>query len=262
MNKIDFLRKEIRKILEEDFRFQYDNKLFFPTSEMKSAAKSGVDAVTKNKLTGKGEAEGTGLRKAYSIIAGKGMSHGQVKRMKAFFDNNHQSYQQEKNKGKNVFNSGTLQKWNLWGGDAGYSWATKTLQSHNSKNQKSKDLRPKGHKNMMDPTNTRTRTAYSYVKNSLRETYIDAKGNLIGFDPKRNQKNEGENKFLQLVRKWDAGGRIVGSRTYEYWFPIEARLDLASIGITPEDYQIDVATEEPWKGQKFIVLTANPKDWD
>lgn len=170
MGELDFLRKEIRKILEEDFRFQYDNKLFFPNQEMKSACRAAIDAVTKKKLTGKGESEGSGLKKAYSIMAGKGMSHGQVKRMKAFFDNNHKNYQHEKSTGRNIYNSGVIQKWNLWGGDPGYNWAKNTLDSHKSKNQKSKDSRPKGHKNMMDPTNTRTRTALSYVKNSLRES--------------------------------------------------------------------------------------------
>ena len=158
----------VREVLSEDFRFQYDNKLFYPNPEMKSVCQSAIDAVTKNKLTGKGEAEGTGLRKAYDIVAGNGMTHGQVKRMKAFFDNNNLKYKQEKIKGLNTSNSGLIQKWNLWGGDAGYKWVTKTLASHKSKNQKSKDNRPKGHKNMMDPTNTRTRTALSLAKSTFK----------------------------------------------------------------------------------------------
>lgn len=164
------LREIIRNILFEDFRYQYGNKSFFPTPEMKSSCQNAIEAVTQNKLTGKGEAEGTGLKKAYAIIRGDEMSHGQIKRMKAFFDNNYSSYKQEKARGKNIFNSGLIQKWNLWGGDAGYNWVSKMLSSHKSKNQKSKDARPKGHKNMMDPTNTRTRTALSYVKNGLRES--------------------------------------------------------------------------------------------
>lgn len=261
MNLIQTIREMVREVLSEDFRFQYDNKLFHPSPEMKTACQNAIDAATKNKLTGKGEAEGTGLRKAYDIVAGNGMTHGQVKRMKAFFDNNNLKYKQEKVKGLDMSNSGLIQKWNLWGGDAGYKWATKTLGSHKSKNQKSKDNRPKGHKNMMDPTNTRTRSTLSLVKNKLKESYIDAKGNLIGFDPDADEM-AGQNEFERFVKKWDAGGRIVGSRTYEYWFPMEAKNDLASIGIRPSDYQIDIATEEPWRGQKFIVLVANPKDWD
>lgn len=261
MDSVERIREMIREILSEDFRFQYDNKLFYPSPEMKTVCQKAIDAVTNNKLTGKGEAEGTGLRKAYDIVKGEGMTHGQVKRMKAFFDKNQSDYKQEKARGLNMTNSGLIQKWNLWGGDAGYSWSSKTLGSHKSKNQRSKDTRPKGHKNMMDPTNTRTRSAFSLVKNKLKESYIDAKGNLIGFDPD-SEEMPGQNKFERFVKKWDAGGRIVGSRAYEYWFPMEAEEDLNSIGIQPSDYQIDVATEEPWRGQKFIVLVANPKDWD
>ena len=166
---IDLLRKKIREILFEDYRFQYGNKSFFPNEDMKKNCKFAIDAVTKNKLTGKGEAEGTGIKKAYSIMNGNPMNHGQLKRMKAFFDNNLEHLKQEKIAGKNIHNSGIIQKWNLWGGDAGYKWVKNNIDSHKSKNQSSKDNRPKGHKNMMDPTNTRTRTAVSFVKNNIRE---------------------------------------------------------------------------------------------
>ena len=169
MNYEVILREKIRQIINEDYRFQYDKNIFFPNNQMKDSCKKAIEAVSKNKLTGKGEAEGTGLKKAYSIVAGKPMNHGQLKRMKAFFDNNQKEYQDEKFKGKNIFNSGIIQKWNLWGGDVGYNWVKQNLNSHKSKNQSSKDNRPKGHKNLMDPTNTRTRTAISYVKNNLRE---------------------------------------------------------------------------------------------
>lgn len=166
--EIDLLRKKIREIISEDYRFQYNNKNFFPNEEMKKTCQNAIEAVSKNKLTGKGEAEGSGLKKAYSILKGDSMNHGQLKRMKAFFDNNLDNLKQEKNAGKNIHNSGIIQKWNLWGGDAGYKWVKHNLNSHKSKNQSSKDNRPKGHKNMMDPTNTRTRTALSYVQNNLR----------------------------------------------------------------------------------------------
>lgn len=165
---INLLRKKIRDIISEDYRFQYDNKSFFPSEEMKKTCKNAIEAVSKNKLTGKGEAEGSGLKKAYSILKGDPMNHGQLKRMKAFFDNNIDAFKQEKITGKNIYNSGIIQKWNLWGGDAGYNWVKNQLNSHKSKNQSSKDNRPKGHKNMMDPTNTRTKTALSYIKNNLR----------------------------------------------------------------------------------------------
>lgn len=166
---IIFLRQKIRQIISEDYRFQYDNKTFLPNEKMKETCQKAIDIVSRIKLVGKGEAEGSGLRKAYSIKAGKPMSHGQLKRMKAFFDNNLNLYKNELSKGKTINNSGLIQKWNLWGGDAAYSWVKYNLESHKSKNQNSKDNRPKGHKNMMDPYNTRTKTALSYVKNNLRE---------------------------------------------------------------------------------------------
>lgn len=165
---IDSLRKKIREIIAEDYRFQYDKKNFYPNDQMKSTCKNAIEAVSNKKLTGKGEAEGTGLRKAYSIMRGDSMTHGQMKRMKAFFDKNNNSYKQEKISGKNIHNSGLIQKWNLWGGDAAYHWVTNNLKSHHDNNQNSKDLRPKGHKNMMDPTNTRTKTAVSQIKNSFK----------------------------------------------------------------------------------------------
>lgn len=259
--EIDFLRKKIRQIISEDYRFQYDNKTFFPNEKMKETCQKAIDIVSKIKLVGKGEAEGSGLKKAYSIKAGKPMTHGQLKRMKAFFDNNLNLYKNELSKGKNISNSGLIQKWNLWGGDAGYSWAKYNLDSHKSKNQNSKDNRPKGHKNMMDPYNTRTKTALSNVKNKLKEAYVDSKGNLLGLNID-NDNDETFNEFQKIVKKWDAGGRYIGRAGYEYWFPLEAEEELNALGITPDSYHFDYATEYPYKGQKFIVLVANPKDWD
>lgn len=180
MNQIDLLRKKIREILSEDYRFQYNNKSFYPNDKMKETSKYAIDIVSQIKLVGKGEAEGSGLRKAYSILRGDPMSHGQVKRMKAFFDNNIKNYQNEKFLGKTIKNSGLIQKWNLWGGDAAYAWSKYNIESKKNNNQNSKNLRPKGHKNMMDPYNTRTKTALSYVKNNLRETEeIEKKFNSI-----------------------------------------------------------------------------------
>lgn len=261
MNQIDLLRKKIREILSEDYRFQYDKNKYFPNEKMKQTCQKAIDAVSKNKLTGKGEAEGTGLRKAYSILRGDSMSHGQLKRMKSFFDGNFNSYKNELSKGKNINNSGLIQKWNLWGGDAAYSWSKYNIENKKNNNQNSKNLRPKGHKNMMDPYNTRTKTALSYVKNNLREAYVDSKGNLLGLNI-NDDENQESNEFEKIVKKWDAGGRYIGRAGYEYWFPLEAEEELNSIGISPEYYNYDFATEPPYKGQKFIVLVANPKDWN
>lgn len=260
MNQIDLLRQKIREILSEDYRFKYGNKTFYPNDKMKETCKYAIEIVTQIKLVGKGEAEGSGLKKAYSILRGDPMSHSQVKRIKAFFDNNIENYQNEKFKGKNIKNSGLIQKWNLWGGDAAYNWSKYNLENHKTKNQNSKDNRPKGHKNMMDPTNTRTKSILSFVKNKLKESYVDDKGNLLGFNFK-DDKNP-QNSFEDLVQKWDAGGRYVGRAGYEYWFPLEAEEELNSLGITPEYYHFDTATEYPYKGKKFIILVTDPKYWN
>ena len=158
MESIDLLRKKIREILEEDYRFQYGNKSFLPNDQMKKTCKNAVDAVTKNKLTGKGEAEGTGLKKAYSIMNGEPMSHGQLKRMKAFFDNNSQSVSAERSQGKTLENSGIIQSWELWGGDAGKRWSERMINQRNSSNNSSKTIRGASGirtKTLMDPHNTR-----------------------------------------------------------------------------------------------------------
>lgn len=251
MDRFDGIRKAIRNILREDFRFQYDNKLFYPNDEMVSACRKALDCVTKNKLTGKGEAEGTGIRKANSIISKKGMTHGQVKRMKAFFDNNLDRYKQEKMAGRSINDSGLIQKWNLWGGDSAMSWANTAIGSHKSQNQKSKDNRPKGHKRMMDPTNTRTRTAYSYVKNSLHEGSED-----------ENKQDLNSNGFEGIVKKWAAYKRPTADGAFKYWFPLEAEDDLKRLGFGPNNYKTEIATDQPWKGQKFIVLLRVPKSQD
>ncbi len=165
-NELFNLRKKIREVLHEDFRFEYDANKYTPTPEMISTCKYAINAITKNKLVDKGGTEGNGLQKAQSIVSGEPMTHAQLKRMKAFFDNNQTVYNEEKARGNTIFTSGLIQKWNLWGGDAGKNWATQNIESHQSRNQKSKDIRPKGHTKLMDPSNTRTHTALSQIQNS------------------------------------------------------------------------------------------------
>jgi hypothetical protein len=78
--------------------------------------------------------------------------------MKSFFDNNESEVSSEKSKGKDIYTSGILQIWNLWGGDEGKSWCNTHISQRNSSNDTSKTVRGASGirtKNIMNPLNTR-----------------------------------------------------------------------------------------------------------
>ena len=136
------IRNMVRKVLEEDFRYLYDTNTFTPSREVIQTAQKALQAVQNNKLVQSDASnEGSGLRKAQSLVSAEPMTHAQLKRMKAFFDNNAQAVQNEKNAGKNINNSPLIQKWELWGGDAGKNWAEKEINSTQSSNKTSKKVR-------------------------------------------------------------------------------------------------------------------------
>lgn len=136
------VREMVRNILSEDFRYLYDTNTFTPTREVIQTAQKALQAVQNNKLVQSDASnEGSGLRKAQSLVSAEPMTHAQLKRMKAFFDNNAQAVQNERNAGKNINNSPLIQKWELWGGDAGKNWAEKEINSTQSSNKTSKKVR-------------------------------------------------------------------------------------------------------------------------
>jgi hypothetical protein len=154
------IREMVRKVLEEDFRYLYDTNTFTPTREVIQTAQNAIQVVQKNKLVQSDASnEGSGLKKAQSLVSTEPMTHAQLKRMKAFFDNNAQAVQAEKNAGKNINNSPLIQKWELWGGDAGKNWAEKEIGSTQSSNKTSKKVRNSDmiarDNRIMDPHNTR-----------------------------------------------------------------------------------------------------------
>lgn len=158
MNEIrKIIREEIENIFE-DFRYRYDGN-FFPSNEMVSTSQKALEVVGRNNLVNSnGSNEGSGLSKAKSICDKVAMNHAQVKRMKAYFDNNCDSVNSEKNQGKTIENSGLIQTWELWGGDAGRSWADTMISQRNSSNDTSKTVRGASGirtKTLMDPHNTR-----------------------------------------------------------------------------------------------------------
>lgn len=154
------LRKLIRNMLSEDFRFMYDKQNFTPPTDVVYTAQKALNAVNSNKLVQSDASnEGSGLQKAKSLVSKEPITHAQLKRMKAFFDKNTQEVNQERSAGKNLQNSPIIQKWELWGGDAGQKWAEKQIGATQSNNKTSKKVRNSDiiarDNRIMDPTNTR-----------------------------------------------------------------------------------------------------------
>ena len=127
---------------------------------MIACAQKGLDAIKNNDLTDGGN-EGSGKEKAMAIINKEPLTHQMIKRMKAFFDNNYSDYQTDLGSGKDLSNSGVIQSWNLWGGDAGREMSNRNIDHVQKDNQKRKDIQtfmsPSKTSTLMDPNNTRTR---------------------------------------------------------------------------------------------------------
>jgi hypothetical protein len=159
---VNEVRKIIRQEIEnlfEDFRYRYDGS-FYPNESMIKSCLEALNAVEENDLTKNvsKKNEGSGKSKAKIIVNKEPLNHSQLKRMKAFFDNNESEASLEKSKGENVYTSGLLQIWNLWGGDAGKSWCNTHISQRNSSNDTSKTIRGASgirSKNLMNPLNTR-----------------------------------------------------------------------------------------------------------
>ncbi len=169
MNVSQYIRNVLRNIILEDFRYQYDQETggLTPPSDVIGTAKRALEAVNKNKLVSHGGNEGSGVQKAKSLAAGNPVNHAQLKRMKAFFDKNLESVKQERQAGRDIYTSELIQKWELWGGDAGMRWANKEIKDTQQTNITSKKLRPKGTKTLMDPHNTRTHKANHFFTESI-----------------------------------------------------------------------------------------------
>lgn len=149
------------KLFFEDFKFDNDQKRFFPSDSMINNCKRALKAISQNDLTTHGGNEGSGKEKANSIINKEPMTHAMLKRMNSFFDNNYEKYQSELGKGKTLMNSGIIQTWNLWGGDAGKQMSNSSINYTQRDNQKRKKLKtfisPTKTTTLMDPHNTRIR---------------------------------------------------------------------------------------------------------
>ncbi len=166
-----FIKHIIQKVVSEDFRYQYDKESFLPPPSVIDQVAKAYQYIKNNNLVGgSGGNEGSGLQKAFSLLKREPLTHAQLKRMKAFFDNNYEEVQKEKSAGKNISNSPVLQSWELWGGDYGREWANNRIKSIQDGNNRSKQLRPKGNKRLMDPYNTRIHDANSLYQNQISES--------------------------------------------------------------------------------------------
>ena len=161
-------RSRIHKIIQEeislffeDFKFDNSQKTFQPNPAMIGNCQRALKAIESNDLTSDGGNEGSGKEKAKSIISKEPITHAMLKRMKAFFDNNSSQYQAALAKGNTLMDSGIVQTWNLWGGDAGKEMANRKIDHTQKDNQKRKDIKtfisPTKTSTLMDPYNTRIR---------------------------------------------------------------------------------------------------------
>ncbi len=159
-SKISNIIKEEIEFFLEDFKFNNDQKVFDANPAMVSCAQKGLDAIKIKDLTNGGN-EGSGREKAISIIKKDPLTHNMLKRMKAFFDNNYSNYQTELGAGKDLTNSGVIQSWNLWGGDAGREMSSRNIDHVQRDNQSRKDIKtfmsPSKTSTIMNPNNTRIR---------------------------------------------------------------------------------------------------------
>jgi hypothetical protein len=119
---------------------KYEHINFTPP---KSAAKAAERGLKNRRETGKGGLTkkqaskagiGSGVQRAVNLKNRDTMSPSTVKRMKAFFDR-HSAY---KHKHKTDPKGAAKNSWDLWGGDAGYSWSKKVVRQMKSADEKAK----------------------------------------------------------------------------------------------------------------------------
>lgn len=93
-----------------------------PTDGMKSAARRALQWKSEGKRGG----TRVGLARANQIVNGENLSPSTVARMYSFFSRHEVDKQAEGfNSGEKGFPSPGRVAWDLWGGDAGFSWSTK-----------------------------------------------------------------------------------------------------------------------------------------
>jgi len=158
-------RSEIKRIIQEELEIYFEdltfdyNRDYYPPQDVINVCTQALQVAKNNKLTTHGGNEGSGIDKAKSLINKEPMDHSVLKRMKAFFEKNHQEVINQRSKGATINDSGEIQSWDLWGGDAGKRWVDNEIAKLNQSNLKSKKLKRdvgiQKTSTLMDPYNTR-----------------------------------------------------------------------------------------------------------
>ena len=137
----EIISEEIFKLFES-FGFNHQ-KTFIPLPEVKSNAQKALNVIQGGSRQLDAGNEGSGREKAKELSTGVAQTHVQMKRLKAFFENNLQDYTSEIRKGKTMQNSDIVLKWYLHGGDAGKNWVNsqiKSVKDSNLRTDKNKQL--------------------------------------------------------------------------------------------------------------------------
>ncbi len=114
---------------------KYKHIDFKPPEGVRKAAKRGLEMRREFKRGG----TMVGVARARDLAGGKTISPSTARRMKAYFDR-HQPDQKAEgfSSGEDGYPSAGRVAWELWGGDAGYSWAKKLVKQMNSADEKGK----------------------------------------------------------------------------------------------------------------------------
>jgi len=122
-------------VIEAAAPAKYKHINFKPPEGVRKAAKRGLEM---RKEHGRG-GTAVGVARARDLMNGKQISPSTARRMKAYFDR-HQPDQKAEgfDSGEDGYPSAGRVAWELWGGDAGYSWAKKLVKQMNSADEKGK----------------------------------------------------------------------------------------------------------------------------
>jgi hypothetical protein len=142
----EYMKAFIRQVLQEEETMEEeeegeeetdrgDSESFSPPSSVRAAARRGLELRKKHGKGGLTTREagkqgiGSGVARAGDLASGSGISFATIKRMAAFFSRH------EKNKSGGEDDAGYI-AWQLWGGDAGRSWASRIIKMVESRKSK------------------------------------------------------------------------------------------------------------------------------
>lgn len=187
------IRKIIREIIKEDYRFEY-KKTYTPNDNIVNKVKKAQDFIQKNNLIEKlktslkGKKIVTGERRAKKIIERKPLSYNEIRALRDLFVSIENDYKSEKNAGKSIKDSSIIQIWELNGGKPAKDWVESILGQVHDKNMNSKSLRRGigdknnigNSKNLMKarmPRRVVVKEEYNFEEDELKEIlkgYLDA----------------------------------------------------------------------------------------